>query len=505
MKSEKLAIAGAISLAGSATSALAALALTVVVARGLGTYGTGQFFQVVGVFTIAVQILNLGTTSGIVRFTAEQDARGMRGQLTRTLRIALVPVLVASATVSIVGYFFADIIASVLTPSEDAAGLADLLQLVAPFVVIAAVLGVLQTGVRMTRGIAYFSALQDVLLPASRLGLVALAVWVGAGVNGVLLGWAGSLPFWLIVTVGLLVGPLRTARNLRKASRVEPYLSARRFWAFSWARAVGAALEVGLSWSDVLIVAAILSPAEAGVYAVATRAVRAGQVVDRAMRLSASPTIAKLLSVGDVQAATRLHTSVARAMILCTWPFYLTLATMGPAVMLFFGNGFAQGSVVLAMLAIVMLVASAAGILQSVLLMGGRSSWQMVNKALALGLSVFLNLILVPRMGIAGAALSWAIVVAIDNGIAAYLVHRRMGINLQPKRLRTAAAIPVLVYGLFGLLSRLTLGATLPSLAIYLVSATVFYIVLLWVFRERLEILSLWRILPRPLRRLMRI
>ena len=163
----------------------------------------------------------------------------------------------------------------------------------------------------------------------------------------------------------------------------------------------------------------IASPAEAGVYAVVTRTVRAGQVVDRAMRLAVSPTISRLLARGESAATRALHTSVTRAMILMSWPFYLTLAIMGPAILGLFGPGFESGAVPLVILSGAMMVASSAGMLQSIILQGGNSSWQVANKSVVLAASVSLNLLLVPVLGIIGAAMTWAFVTLLDTAIAA--------------------------------------------------------------------------------------
>lgn len=505
MRREGLARSGIVGLIGSAFSALAALILTALVARGLGAHGTGLFFQIIGLFTVATQILNLGTSSGIIRFTSANHALGRPAETARLMAVALVPVGLLGLVVTAAARWSPRTLASWFAAPDEIDQLAVLIREMAPYVVVMAVLGVLQTAIRMTRGLLAFSVLQDILLPVGRLLLVGIAVIAGWSLAGTAEAWAAALPFWLIVTAGLLIRPLRREQPGDRSSRTSMADTVRQFWGYSWARAVGGALEVGLAWSDVLIVAALRSPAEAGVYAVATRAVRAGQVVDRAMRLAVSPTIAGLLAKGDVPGAIRLHTLVSRAMILSTWPFYLTLATLGPSVMLLFGDGFDDRSFVLIILSVVMMFAAAAGMLQSVLLMGGRSSWQMGNKALALAISIAGNLMLVPTLGITGAAIVWAAVVAVDTSIAAYLVHRRMAVRLEPRKLIGSALIPLAVFGGGGLAARLFFGTSISGLVLFLAVAGTVYVAAMWAWRERLGMVGVWRQLPAPLRRALRI
>jgi len=62
-----------------------------------------------------------------------------------------------------------------------------------------------------------------------------------------------------------------------------------------------------------------------------------------------------------------------------------------------------------------MLVATACGAVDVVLVMAGRSSWTMANAIVALGVNLALNLLLIPPFGIMGAAVAWAVAILINN------------------------------------------------------------------------------------------
>lgn len=496
MPPERLARTGSYSLFGSSFAALAALALTILVGNGLGAYGTGLFFQAMGLFTIASQVLRLGTNSSIIRTIAEQRAFNRVGESWRTVVIAVVPVLGISALAAALITAFSSPLAEWLGAPGEREGLAVLLREMAPYAVLGAVLVVLNTVVRMLCGVRAFTLLQSVLSPLSRLVVVAAALSFAWDALATFRAWLGVIPLWLVVTVLVLARPVLKDWRRRREAQVPARTATLAFWRFSSSRAVGAAFETALEWSDVLIVSALSSPAHAGVYAVATRIVRAGQVVDAAMRVAVSPTIAELLARQDRAAAAALNTSVTRATILSGWPFYLILATMGPALLSLFGPEFTDGAIVLMILSGSMMVSGAAGMLQSILLQGGNSSWQMGNKGLALTISISLNLLLVPVWGIMGAALTWAFGVLAETALASWQVHARMRVHLHPRKLLLAMGLPLLVFGVGGLIARLTLGATLPGLLSALVGLGAVYLVLLWFLRERLGIVSLWREIP---------
>jgi O-antigen/teichoic acid export membrane protein len=188
-------------------------------------------------------------------------------------------------------------------------------------------------------------------------------------------------------------------------------------------------------------------------------------------------------------------------MILISWPFYLTLAIMGPAILGLFGPGFESGATLLVILGGAMMVASSAGMLQSILLQGGHSSWQVGNKSIVLTASVGLNLLLVPVLGIIGAALTWALIILLDTAIAAWQVHRRMGAGPYLRRLLPAMAAPVVVFGGGLGVMRLAFGTSVSALIGGVIGVGLVYLAVLWVLRRRLGIESLWREAP-GLRRL---
>jgi O-antigen/teichoic acid export membrane protein len=468
----RLALGGIVSLIGSSLSALVAMLISVIVVREVGTAGGGRFFQAVAIFSIAIAVLRLGTHTGLVRSISRQRALARQGQETLTLGIAVGPVIVVSALGSVVLFLAAGPASRTLAAPGEASALEEVLRLMAPFVLVGAALGVLHYGVRVMRGPIAFTLLQDVAMPLGRLAGVLVAAWAGWDATQTIAAWLAALPLWLVVTVGCLVQPVLADLRRRRRHADDAPQSVAEFWRFSGPRGVAVGVEIALEWSDVLIVAA-------------------GRVVDQAARVAVSPTIAAMLARGDHDDLSRLHTSVTRVMILLAWPYYLTLVVMGPAVMKIFGAGFVKGAPILAVLAMAMLAVVATGMLQSIMLMGGKSSWQVWTKSFALALSLSLNLTLVPRFGAPGAAAVFAVVVIVDAAAAAWLVHRGLRVHLAPRQLVSAMALPTVVFGAGGLLLRSAFGTSLVGLLGFLGVLGAVYLVTLWLLRERLGLTEL--------------
>jgi O-antigen/teichoic acid export membrane protein len=144
-----------------------------------------------------------------------------------------------------------------------------------------------------------------------------------------------------------------------------------------------------------------------------------------------------------------------------------------------------------------MLVATGIGPVDVVLLMGGRSSWNLFNVAVALILNLVLGLILGPRIGIAGAAVGLAGAILFNN--VGPLVEVRAFLKVHPfgPAFFPVAASAALCFGCVGAAARLALGESVPVLGGYLVLGSAGYIALLYAFRTRIELPLLWATLTR--------
>ena len=144
-----------------------------------------------------------------------------------------------------------------------------------------------------------------------------------------------------------------------------------------------------------------------------------------------------------------------------------------------------------------MLVATGVGTVDVVLLMGGRSSWNMIDTAIALVVGVVLNVVLIPPLGVTGAALAWAASILVRNVLSLIQVGYFMKLHPFGYGYWHAAGCALATYGLLGVLFRLALGTSIPVFLAYGVVASIAYLGLLRRYRFELELPVLWSELRR--------
>ena len=514
---------GIVSLAGSGVAAVAGLGLNVVIGRGLGPAASGVFFVAVAVLTVAATVGKLGADTGLVRELARLRGLGRPGDVRRVLLVALVPAALAGLLLAVAVHLAAGPIGALIAPGPGAGAgtgtgagadvgtdVARLLDGGAPYLLLGGPFLVLTAGLRGLGDVVGFAGVQNVVVPVLRTLLTGLAVATGLGVSGALLGWNAPLVVGTAVAAWLVVRRSRSASSVQAApvqatspppARPYPVL-AREFWSFSAPRSVAAVLEVAIVWADVIIVASLTSPREAGIYAAASRFITTGSLAEAAMRVAMAPQISKLLALGDLAGAARLCAVATQWIVLLAWPLYLVLALYAPYVLALFGPGFVEGSTALTVLAVAMIVVMSAGNNQTVLLMSGRSGAQLRNKALALAVDLGLNLLLVPAWGLGwgmtGAALAWAVTVLLDATLVLAQVRWSIGVRIPMGRVWPAMALAATGFVPTGLLARFVLGPDgSPLWLVPLVAGVGGYGVLLHRFRHRLDVEPLRQALGR--------
>ena len=169
-------------------------------------------------------------------------------------------------------------------------------------------------------------------------------------------------------------------------------------------------LSMMTHWLDVMMLGMLTDTATVGLYHPVART--AGLI--RAVLLSfagiAAPMIAALHTGSDNAEIGRIYKMVTRWIFGLVIPPVLLFILLPEPVLGVFGQRFTAGSHALILLTAASLLQVSFGLSSTVLAMTGYARLSLFNALGALGLQVVLNLILIPRMGINGAALATLLV-----------------------------------------------------------------------------------------------
>ena len=461
----EIARGSTLNLGGAAVSAAATLGVTVLVARAFSRPAAGAFFTATSLFLIVEMVAGLGAYNGLVYFIPRLRTTGDEGRTAEMLRKAILPVIVASIAGAALLLAFSEPLARAMLAGHQSSGaspatVANALRALAAALPFAALLDTLLGATRGYRDMRPTVALDRI----SRSVLQLLAVVVAA-----LLGAAALLaPFWALAYVPPAAAAWIWLRRIRRRSRAStgpprrgPAASeadSRRFWVFTLPRALALGAQQVIQRLDIVLVAIMRGPVDAAIYTAATRFLVVGQLGNQAISMAAQPQLSRQFGLSDRVGAGTVYKTTTAWLVLLTWPLYLLAISFGPVILSIFGHSYHGGSDVIIVLGAAALLASACGQVDVVLTSTGRSALSLANGLTALTVNVGVDLVLIPRYGIIGAAIGWAAAIVAANLIPLAQLAWIVRIHPFGRATITACALTALSFGVIPLLVRAFLG-----------------------------------------------
>ena len=408
-----------LNVVGAAFSQGSLFLILMILALNTSEADVGRYAMCYALLTILSLLALGGVRATLTRFVAmrlaDEDPGAVRGTIRLGMVVALGGSLVVSVFLAAVSGWVADLL--------NEPGLTTGVLLVAASVMAVTIQGAALAATQGWRSQRAFTLIGQILDPGLRLLLTALAVWQGLGLIGAL--WAIVISTW----TGAVLSVIVLLRRMRRIERVRPRYDPRPMASFavvSWASTLA---TTGLVWTDTLLLGYLASAEDVGIYTVATRLVGLAIFVLNPINSAFVPHVAHLYHLGDRRGVDTVFGAANRWIIRLSVPAFIMLLVYPEDLLGLFGPGYAAAAAVTVVLAIGQLANAAAGPCGSVLNMTGLVKVSLADNIAALVLNVSLNLVLIPRYGVIGAALAWTTSLILVNGTKYLQVRRMLGIR----------------------------------------------------------------------------
>ena len=430
MSEERTLLTGtALNVVGLVAGVLAALGVQILLGHTLPPGGFGLVTVAVQVAFVASAGSRFGMDMAAVRYVAIDVGAGHPGRIRPLVGKAIRIAAAISIAVGIVVYLVAGPVGRALGDAQTAGTTAAALRAAAvaiPFVALTYVWVAGSRGLKVMRHTLYVQWMAQPLLWIVLMLLFwqidkteAMAVWAYAG------SWCLSA-----VAARFLWSSI-SGRDARE--ELEPG-AAGALVRYGAPRAPAALLSQGLFWIDYFVAshfigAGYVTAEEVGVYSACVRVALAMVLFLTAVSYVFSPFVADLHARGERDRLDALFKAITRWTVAGTIPLLLLMLIVPQAILQVFGGGrFATGSDALRILVIGQAINVSVGAAGFVLIMAGRTGWDLVVYSVSAALDLTLAWLLVPRFGIEGAAAAQAITIAASNFLRLALVRRFVGI-----------------------------------------------------------------------------
>jgi O-antigen/teichoic acid export membrane protein len=224
---------------------------------------------------------------------------------------------------------------------------------------------------------------------------------------------------------------LRVTLRLRKSYGVGP----RQFDIGAWFRfSLPLFLVDGIGFlltnADVVVVGLYLPPDQVGIYYAAAKTIVLVQFVYFSIKAAAGPRFSAIMAEGDMGALATFAGQTAR------WSFWPSLfvglgaLAAGELLLSLFGSAFTAGYWLMAILFCGILAKATVGPGEVLLSMAGRQNLCVLLYTVTLLANIALNIVLIPRLGLTGAATATALAMVIEAILLHIAVRRTLGIVL---------------------------------------------------------------------------
>jgi O-antigen/teichoic acid export membrane protein len=423
-----LAAGTAQNIIGLGVFVIGTFAANILIARSFGGGTAGA--TALGIVTLGTQfafIAAAGTRMGMdmasVRYVAIELGAGRPGAVRVVVARAVLIALAVSAAVGALTVALATPIGSALSKEDSASTIASIRAagVAIPFIALTYVWLGGSRGMKVMRHTLY---VQWVAQPI--LWIVLMLVFWQADKTEPMAVWAYAAS-WVLAAAGAWFFWTGLSRRFAKEPAENALTVA--LIRYGGPRAPAALLSQGLFWIDYFVAASIGAPAvtpnELGVYAACVRVALAMVLFLTAVSYVFSPFVADLHARGETEKLDSLFKSITRWTVAGTVPLLLLMLIAPAAILrLFGGSDFTSGTTALRILVIGQAINVSVGAAGFVLIMAGRTGWDLTVYGVSALLDIVLSLILVPKFGINGAAASQAITIGLSNWLRLALVKK---------------------------------------------------------------------------------
>ncbi len=383
------------------------IVITFIVARLLSAEQYGMYNLAVSVTTIAAAVALFGLDTTLTRQIAILKGRRDPVGLWGTLQVGLGLGILFSALLTTTLFALAYPIANTLFHEPR---LAPLLQLSCLFIPSLAMGDALAGATRGFKNMRDMVIAQNFVQPIVRLLLVGGLALFRFNVTHAILAYGLADTVATLMLVYYLNRHFPLSRPLRDARR-----DTREILSFTFPIWLTGMMSTFRGNIQTLLLGSLNTIVNVGIFAVANQLNLLGSIFHASITTSARPLIAELHDRGDWVMLHRLYQTTTRWVVLLNLPFILLMMLIPAQLLSLFGRSFMDGAAALRILAFVSVVNAGTGMCGAVLEMTGHTTLKLINAIIRLVLSLVLNILLIPRWGLLGAAVTALVIETVAN------------------------------------------------------------------------------------------
>jgi O-antigen/teichoic acid export membrane protein len=453
----------------------------IVIARYFGSSEYGTYLLAIAILAWIGLFASFGLPEGVLRYLSIFRGKSELSKARLILKFSAKVLVVTGIIGGVVLYFASDYIAINIL---DTPTLSIYLKLFSFIVPITLINNILLSSLRAFEKITWYSFLFNIFQSFSRLALLVVFILFGLESKAIVYSYALTAAILLVFAYAafryLIAGQLvREEVPKTAAKRVK-----RELVSYSWPLMLFGAMGSFLYWADSVIIGYLLDASWVGIYNAAVPIAALMAFVPELFIQLFFPLISKYIARNNMELVKEVSKQIGKWIVVANLPVFIILFLFpGTAINVLFGPEYLVAENALRILAVGTLFSSFFIVSQNLLNAAGKSRVVMYNILAVLVFNIALNIILIPRLGINGAAIATASSMLLSSALL--LIQTKRYLGLIPFRRNMFGTILIsIIPALVIVIARQFVEITLFTLIILGITFVMLYICLLVVFRK---------------------
>ena len=384
----------------------------------------GKYSYIISFLTILIVLSGLGLSGGIMFFGQKHRQSGNEGKAKGVIGFAYAAVAAAGGLLTAAVMVFAEPISRTLLNSPD---YAPLLVVMAPLVLIESLYSLSLDVFRSLKRIARFSLVRNIFYHVVRITalLLCFIVFGLKNISGIIIP---TYIAYILLLAYNLVNQYRSG-EIGKTSAIEKS-EKRALLKYSLPLFMSSIIAILLRQADILMLGFIKTEEAVAVYKISVQICAIIPFFKHITATFFGPMISSLYHSGKRDEMIHTYKTVTKWSFTIGLMVFLGIVLFGESVLHLFGREFVYGHTALILVACGSIIGVVTGQSGSMNAMTGHPRFNMISSVTTFVVNIGLNIIMIPRYGIIGAAVATLISSAIGNSMT--LLYLYITQKIQP-------------------------------------------------------------------------
>jgi len=477
---QKIAKGSVIALIGTIVGMLLGFVSRIIIVRSTSQSEYGLYSLALVLIGIFATISTLGLHEGLTRYIAYFRGKNEEGKIKNIISSSIKIAIIASISLAIFSFFTSDYISKIIFRVSDLSFPLKILSITIPFTVLINVFTAIFRGFDWVKPRIYF---QNILRNFSLIIFLIIFVYLGLSFFGVIYAYFSSIVVTCLAFTTYYIKKLPI--NPKKKNSINFSPMGKKLLLFSLPLLVTGMLIMIMSWMDTLMLGYFKTPDVVGIYNAALPLATQILIVINSIAVLYIPIVSGLYGKNQMENLGRSYTISTKWCFIGTLPIFFVVFLF-PEVMLnlFFGSRYIGAAIVLQILAFGFFLNPISGPNYHTLIAIGKTKTIMKIFLISGITNIILNVILIPRLGIVGAAIATSSSVAFANLMLSAKLFQFSKIHPLSRNYVKSISLSIAVIFLFYIVARNFMTVNIWVLILFFILFLFVYFLLLFITKS---------------------